>query len=63
MGRALETRHVGYFLKGKCTVLDQGLGLSKPFLGQKPKDGGSVQLLEAIFQFVFIGAHLEGQVL
>ena len=41
----------------------EGLGLPESFLGQKLKNGGSVKLFEAIFQFKLIGAHLECQVL
>jgi len=44
------------------TVHDKGLGLSEPFLDQEPEYGRAIQLFETVLQFVFVGAHLMGQI-
>lgn len=61
MGLALKACHLGYLFDGEGTVLYQGLGLSKAFLGEEAEDGRTVHLLETVLEFVFIGAHLQGQ--
>lgn len=58
MGLALKAGHLGYLFDGEGTVLYQGLGLSKAFLGEEAEDGRTVHLLETVLEFVFIGAHL-----
>ena len=63
MGFALKAGHLDYLLYRQGAVLDQGPCHSKTFPDQKSKNGRTVDLLEAIFQFVLIGALLTGKIL